>query len=123
MGSMHYNIKGTGLEVSAELREYAEKRLTATDKFLRDDPTAHAAVELERQPLRDGKHYRAEFTLSARGATYRAEEWGDTMHEAIDLAMGELLGELRQTKKKKLRLFRHAGSRVKEYLRGWRNKV
>ncbi len=120
---MNYNIKGTGLEITPELREYAETRLEHAQKFLAGDSTAHAEVELEYSAARDGGKYRAEFMVSASGELYRSEEWGGGMHEAIDLALNALARELRRSKKKRLHNFRHTAVRVKEYLRGWRTKI
>ena len=116
---LNYNIKGTGLDISDELRGYAEKKLQHAEKFLRGDPSARVDIELEHQAARDGGHYRAEFTVSASGAVYRAEHWGESMHEAIDLAAGELLNELGRNKKKRLHLLRRSAAKVKDYLRGW----
>ncbi|MDO8548293.1 MAG: ribosome-associated translation inhibitor RaiA [bacterium] len=121
---MNYNLKGTGIDITDELRGYVEKKLELhTDKFLSNDTTAHADVELEYQELRHGEHYRAEFTLEASGILYRAESWGVTLHEAVDLALAELQKELRRNKKMKLKMFRHTAVKVKEFLRGWRNKI
>lgn len=121
---MNYNIKGTGIQVTPELRDYVEKRLAAhVDKFLSRDSTAHADVELKFEQVRDGGRYGAEFTVSAGDALYRAQEWGSTMHEAIDLAVSRLTGELARNKKKRLHVLRHSAVKVKEYLRGWRNKI
>lgn len=118
---MNYNIRGTGLDISDELRGYAEKKLQHADKFLGNDSSAHAAIELEHNSARDGEHYRAEFTVSASGAVYRAERWGETVHSAIDLAIGELVNELSRNKKKRLHLVRRSAAKVKDYLRGWRS--
>lgn len=120
---MHYNIKGTELDVTPELRSYVERRLEHADKLVGDDSTAHAQVELEYSAVRDGGKYRAEFTVSVGGKVYRAEEWAGAMHEAIDLAIQALVGELRKDKKKSLRVFRHTALKVKEFLRGWRKDV
>lgn len=120
---MNYNVKGTELAVSDEIRGYIEKRLENADKFLREDPTAHADIECEYAPVRDGGHYRAEFNLSAAGRLYRAEAWGTTLHEAIDIATASLQHELRDFKKKKLHMLRRSAVRVKEFMRGWRRKV
>jgi ribosomal subunit interface protein len=119
---MNYNIKGTSVQISDELRIYVEKKLEHTDKFLGDDTTAHADVELEHSPLRDGEQYRAEFTVSAAGEVYRAERWGITLHAAVDIAIDELVKELRRTKKKHLRLIRHGAAMAKDILRGLRRK-
>ena len=120
---MNYNIKGTGLDITDELRSYVERKLAGADKFLGDDPTALADVELQHlEEGRSGK-YRAEFTVSASGAVYRASAWGGSMHEALDTAAGELVTELSRDKKKKLSLMRRTSVKVKEYLRGWRSDI
>jgi ribosomal subunit interface protein len=120
---VNYNLKGTGIQISDELRSYVEKGLGKADIFVMNDPTAHTDVEL--QYLEEGRSgkYRAEFTLSRSGDVYRASCWGSTMHEAIDLASAELVGELSREKKKKLAVLRRMGVRAKDYLRGFRRKV
>lgn len=119
---MNYNIKGTNLAITPELRAYVEKKLGSADKFVNGDTTAHADVELEHSPLRDGGQYRAEFNLSAGGGLYRAEEWGSQMHEAIDLVINALIAELRRTKKKHLKLVRHGAARIKDFIRGFTDR-
>ena len=120
---LNYNIKGTGLDISDELRGYAEKRLAHIEKFLQNDPSTLITVELEHQAGRDGERNRAEFTVQASGSAYRAERWGETVHSAIDLAIGELVNELGRNKKKRLHLVRRSAAKVKDYLRGWRSSV
>ena len=121
---MNYNIKGTGIAITPELREYVERRLAAhVDKFLARDSTALVEIELQYEAVRDGGRYGSEFTVSAGDAIYRAHEWGTTMHEAIDLAVSRLSGELARNKKKRLHVLRRGAVKVKEYLRGWRNKL
>jgi putative sigma-54 modulation protein len=120
---MQYNIKGTDVPISDELRSYAEKCLAHAEKFLSGDSVAHADVELEHAPVRDGAKYRAEFTVVSSTGLYRAEAWGTTLHEALDLASDELNKELRRDKSKRIDVFRRSALKVKEYLRGWRRKV
>src|SRR3989344_3986287 len=116
---MNYNIKGTAVAVTPELRAYAERVLAHADKFLKGDATAYANIELEHAALRAGGQYRAEFTVSASGATYRAEIWGNGLHEAMDVCAGELVHELRRAKDRRLHLFRRGAAKIKNYLRGW----
>lgn len=118
---MNYNIKGTELAITTELRGYVEKCLSQADKFLQSDSSAHTDVELQYSSMRDGGKYRAEFTVSAAGALYRKEEWGTTMHEAIDLASAGLIKELRQHKKKKMHFVRRGAGKVKDIIRGFRS--
>ncbi len=120
---MNYNLKGTNLSITDELRSYLERRLEHAEKFLHADSAAHLDVELEYlEGGRSGK-YRAEFTLESRGQLYRASCWGSAMHEAIDLASSELASELSREKKKKVAVLRRMGTKAKEYLRGFRREI
>lgn len=119
---MNYNIKGTALAVTDELRAYVERQLVHADKLVHDS-AAHADVELVFDEMRDGPKFRAEFTVECRGKVYRASDWAATLHEAIDLAGAEMVNELRKDKRKRLHMLRSGATRVKEYLRGWRSSV
>ena len=124
MGAMlNYNIKGTGLEVTPELRAYVERGLGHAEKFVQGDSTAHVDIELEYQELRHGEHYRAEFTFSIGGEVYRAEKWAGSMHAAIDMGADDLARELRRTKRKRLHFVRRGAARIKDFVRGWRTKI
>lgn len=120
---LNYNIKGTGIDASDELRSYVEKRLGHAEKFLESDPSAHVDVELEHRPLRHGEHYRAEFTVQGAHRVWRAESWGESMHAAIDLAAAELGSELARNKKKRIDVVRRSAARAKEFFRGWRSRA
>ena len=119
---LNYNIKGTEVQVSDELRSYVERALAHAEKFLSGDSSAHVDVELEHSPLRDGSKYRAEFTVAAAGALHRAEAWGTTLHEAIDLAIAGVGQELRRNKEKNRHFLRRGALKVKEFVRGFRDR-
>ena len=110
------------MPITDELRAYVEKKLGSAEKFLMGDSTAHANVELEYSHLRDGGKYRAEFTVSASSQVYRAEEWGITMHEAVDLAIVQLVKELRRNKRRTIHLMRRGGAVIKDAIRGLRDR-
>jgi len=116
---MHYNIKGTGLPVSDEIRTYIEKRLSSTEKFL--DQAVRVDVEVVHN-TELGQPYRAEFTLESEGVVYRAEASRESLHEAIDVAAGELLAELRRSKKKHLHLVRRGAAKFKDIVRGFTDR-
>ena len=115
---MNYNVKGTGLQITDEIRDYVEKRFVHADKLLQDDPTAHADVELEFKTSEEDKKYRAEFTLAACRQSFRAEAKGDTLHEAIDVATADLTQEVTREKKKSLNLERRGSAQIKDDVRG-----
>ncbi len=119
---MNYNVKGTGLQITDEIRTYVEKRLGHADKFLQHDTTAHTDVELAHQTSEGRQKYRSEFTLASEGNVFRAEAMGDTLHEAIDLATAELTTEVLKTKKKNLRRMRHSAVKFKEFIRGFTDR-
>ena len=119
---MQYNIKGTGIDISDEIRSYVEKKLSVSEKFFQENST-HIDVELEYATNQEGKKYRTEFTLALYGGVHRVEAQGDTLHEAIDIAAGELAQDLSQLKKKRQHIFRRSSMRVKEYIRGFRSKI
>ncbi len=117
---MQHNLKGTNVDLTQEVRSYIDKKLGSLDKFLSN---AAARVDVELEYLRnEEKTYRAELMLHD-DVIVRAEARGNTLHEAIDKAAGELFAELTRGKKKRIRTLRHSAARVKEYLRGWRNKL
>ena len=119
---MQYNIKGTDLDISDEIRTYVEKKLSASEKFIQNTP-AHTDVELQYISNQESKKYRAEFTVALGGDVHRVEAHGDTLHEAVDIATGELARDLSQIKKKRQHIFRRSAMRVKEYIRGFRSKI
>ncbi len=115
---MQYNLKGTNLDLTQEIRGYIEKKLAKLDEFMQQGAASRTDVELEYLPSEE-KTYRAELMLHD-GMVLRAEARGGTLHEAIDKAMSELYLELTRARKKERSAFRRSAVRVKEYLRGWR---
>ena len=120
---MNYNIKGTGLEITDEIRSYVEKCLSNPEKFLKKDTGARADVECEYTETGHGPKYRAEFNLTVSHGVHRAEARGETLHEALDIASAELTKEVRQQKKRRLDSFRKGAAKAKDYLRGFRDKI
>ncbi len=120
---MNYNIKGTDISITPELRSYVEKRLSTLDKFLSDLASCRADVELQFL-VGEAKTNRAEMTIHdpALGSPMRAQARGSAMHEAIDIAAGELFQELTRAKKKRIHLLRRGAGKVKDFVRGFRDR-
>ncbi len=116
---LNYNIKGTGLSVSDEIRAYVEKRLAHVDKFVGSDPSAHLDVEIQFQTSEEGGRYRVEYTLKASGEVYRAEARGDSATEVIDIGEAELTRELGRAKERKEHNERRGASKFKDFIRGF----
>ena len=120
---MRYNLKGTNLAITPEMREYLEKRLASLDKFLSDQGAARADVEFE-YAIGEEKKHRAEFMIHnpGQGAPLRAEARGNTLHEAIDVAVGDVFRELTRAKKKRVHVVRRGAAKVKDIIRGFRDR-
>jgi ribosomal subunit interface protein len=120
--TLGYNIKGTGVSISDEVRAYIDKRLAHVSKLLADDSAALGTIELQYQTTEDRPRYRAEFTISATARMFRAEAFGDSLHEAIDIAVNELTNEVSRTKQKRLRFARRSAAAFKDFVRGLRDR-
>ncbi len=120
---MNYNLKGTDLELTSEIRAYLEKKLGSLEKFISDKEAARADVELHFSRGEE-KTYRAEIMIHdpRLKAPLRAEARGQSLHEAIDLTVGELSGGLTRAKKKRLHNVRRGAAAVKDMLRGFRDR-
>jgi putative sigma-54 modulation protein len=118
---MNYNVKGTEVVVTPEIRAYLEKKLSRLEKFFTHD-AARADVELGYM-VGEAKTYRAEIMLYEPGLSpLRAEAEGGALYEAIDKAAGDIFIELTRGKKKQQHIFRRGASRIKDYIRGFRSR-
>jgi len=103
---MNVVVQATNLEVTSELREFVEEKISdALRPFGRmaDDPAMKIMVELEADTghHRKSEHaYRAEFNVGVRGRLFRAESTADDIHRAITDAKHILTKELRRWKTK-----------------------
>lgn len=116
---MHYNLKASEVTLTEEIRAYLEKRLTTLEKFVHDPESARVDVELHFKQSEE-KMYRAEYMLHAPEfkEPLRAEAKGSTLHEAIDVTLGELHSSLRKIKGKRLHFVRRQAKKVKDFF--WR---
>ena len=117
---MQYNLKGTSVDITDEIRSYLDKKLGGLDELLHGE-AARTDVELEYLESEE-KTYRAELMLHD-GSVWRATARAGTLHEAIDKAADELYGELTRAKKQKRGTFRRNAARAKEFIRGWRKSI
>jgi len=97
---MKVNITGRKLDISAEMRSFAEKKLTKLDKFFDDAAEAQVTLSLEK-----GRQT-VELTIFYGGFVYRAEDTTEDMYASIDRAIDLIERQIRKNKtrlEKKLR--------------------
>lgn len=122
---MKLNVKGTNLTLSPDVSSYLDKKLAVVRKLIDHEETVVCSVELARNTHHvSGDVFKAEITLEIPGrpGLFRADASGQTIESAIDGAQEEMLGELRKQKRKYLHLLRRGGQKLKDMVRGFRNR-
>lgn len=90
---MQVAVYGKNLEVTAALREYAEKKLRKLDRYLHSPADAQVTFSVER-----GRHI-VEVTIPVRdGYLLRGEEATDNMYASIDLVLDKLEKQVQKYK-------------------------
>jgi len=80
------------LQVSDELKAYAEKKIGKLDKFFKNETEAFVAFSAVRG------RYRAEVTLSNNGMFYRVTDVTSDMYASIDSACASIDRQIRKNK-------------------------
>ena len=117
------NIKFTNFELDDKTRNYLSKRLDNLKKFVDlNSPNTNLDIEIGKtsEHHQKGDIFRTELNLSISGEYYRSEEESQSITSSIDLAIEELLKQLRRDKDKKETLFKKGGRKIKEILRNLR---
>lgn len=119
---MQLNTKGTNLVLVSELTSYLDKRMEAVEKLIPSGARVTGDIELAKPSghHEKGPVFYAEINLHIDGTLYRAEGRAETIQAAIDEMQGNVLRELRRTKRKRLQFVREGGMKVKNFLRGFR---
>jgi ribosome-associated translation inhibitor RaiA len=114
---MKTHVKFTGMERDDTLRTYAEEKVAAFHKFLRDPIFEAAVCDIE---FRKDAHHQsgdtcfAEITLEADGKIHRATKNETTHEKAIDKLKDDILDSLRAEKGRTEAHFLKGAREVKE---------
>ena len=119
---MHIDFKAPTLELTDDVRTYAEEKVAALEKLLQhvDEESKRVEIELAKTvQQQSGDIFRADFTIHAGGERTHAVGHGETILAAIDEAKDELARRLRRSQTKRLDLVRRGGAKIKKMLRFW----
>ena len=97
---MTFTFTGKKMEISEELRAYAEKKIGKIDRLFRSESEAFVTLSIERG------RFLAEVTLRNNGMYYRVSELTGDMYASIDSAVASIERQIRKNKtrlEKKLR--------------------
>ena len=89
---MRFTFTEKRLEITDDLRSYAEKKVGKLDKFFKAESEAFVTCSMER-----GRHV-AEVTLKNNGIFYRAKENTNDMYASIDAAVASIEQQIRKNK-------------------------
>jgi ribosomal subunit interface protein len=117
---MNISFKTHNLELTGELRTYAEEKAAAVRKVLGHHDDADISCEILLS--KDDKHatglvYRADLSAFAGAEKVHAVGHGESIKAAIDLAKDELIRRASHDKSKRITLIRRGRAKVKEWLK------
>jgi len=118
---MQIQLKATEIELTEQLKDYAEKKVLALSKYLSEsNEEATASVELAKTTAhhRKGDVFRAEISLRSHGEQYYASSEKEDLYTAIDTVKDDILRELVSSKDKRISLVRRGGARIKNIIKG-----
>ncbi len=122
---MQIHFKATNYEMTPEVEEFANKKLSAISKFVgtEEQGEAHVYVELGRETgaHAHGRVWRSEINFDQDGKRFRATSVQESLEDAIDRSIEDLSRELRTAKTKSESIMRRGGGAVKALLRGFKS--
>jgi putative sigma-54 modulation protein len=89
---MKFTFTEKKVQVSDDLRDYAQKKIGKLDRFFKIESEAFVTFAIER-----GRH-KAEITLNNNGIFYRVTETTSDMYASIDSAVAGIEGQIRKNK-------------------------
>ena len=101
---MRLQVKGKNLDVSADVRDYAERKMGKLAKRLADPTRVELELAVERNPSISESHV-AEATIWTKGPVLRAREASSDMKASIDQLVDKL--ERQVTRYRQMRRHEH----------------
>jgi putative sigma-54 modulation protein len=108
---MRLQVKGRNVEVSEQIRTYAEEKLGKLDRQLAAPTRVELELAVERNPSIAGNQV-AEATIWTKGPVLRARESSADMKASIDQLVDKLERQVKRYREKRREGRRHAESAV-----------
>jgi putative sigma-54 modulation protein len=97
---MRLQVKGRNLEVSEQIREYAEEKMSKLDRIVSDPTRVELELTLEKNPSISDNHV-AEATVWTKGPVLRAREASGDMKASIDQLVAKLERQVKRYREKR----------------------
>lgn len=114
------NIKATNIELTPELRDYIEKKLTSAEKFVQKENIERVYVDVAKSTNhhKQGEIYRAEFNVVIDGTKFYTLSETEDIRASIDESFSDLIRQITDTKDHKLSVFRRGARSIKKMVKG-----
>src|SRR4051794_11099405 len=97
---MRLQVKGRNLEISEQIREYAEEKMGKLDRFVSDPTRVELELTVEKNPSISDNHV-AEATVWTKGPVLRAREASSDMKASIDQLVAKLERQVKRYREKR----------------------
>src|SRR6059036_640662 len=97
---MRLQVKGRNLEVSEQIRTYAEDKLAKLDRLVKDPTRVELELAVEKNPSIPDNHV-AEATVWTKGPVLRARETSGDMKASIDQLVDKLERQVKRYRDKR----------------------
>jgi putative sigma-54 modulation protein len=97
---MRLQVKGRNLEVSDQIRQYAEDKLAKLDRLVKDPTRVELVLAVEKNPSIPDNHV-AEATVWTKGPVLRARETSGDMKASIDQLVDKLERQVKRYRDKR----------------------
>ncbi len=115
---MNVNFMFKGVEVSQDVKDYAEQKAQMLSKYLSDKlQDARVDIEFSQDGKHSGQTNRVDMVVVAPALDMHTVGRGETMQAAIDMAKDDMARRLRRKKRKETSMLRKGGRMFKRVLR------
>ena len=97
---MRLQVKGRNLEISEQIRTYAEEKLGKLDRLVSDPTRVELELAVEKNPSIPDNHV-AEATVWTKGPVLRARETSADMKASIDQLVSKLERQVKRYREKR----------------------
>ena len=97
---MRLQVKGRNLEISEQIREYAEEKMGKLDRIVSDPTRVELELAVEKNPS-ISDHHVAEATVWTKGPVLRAREASGDMKASIDQLVTKLERQVKRYREKR----------------------
>jgi putative sigma-54 modulation protein len=97
---MRLQVKGRNLEVTDQIREYAEAKMGKLDRLVNDPTRVELELAVEKNPSISANHV-AEATIWTKGPVLRAREASGDMKASIDQLVEKLERQVKRYREKR----------------------